>query len=153
MPERVGPQCAAERGVVAHLLCDDVERTRDGLLLGFNLVGEIAGGSEVAALQNLLCEGGKAAFARLARAGGPLLFEGAVEVLHLGERRGGVHRGAELGREPARLLDQAKHVLLAGLERFEIGEPLAEGAQRLVVRSTGALLAIAGDEGEGVALV
>ena len=88
--------------------------------------------------------------------GGPgaaLLLVGAVQVLHLRQGGGGVDGGGELLRQLALLLDGLLHRLPAVLQVPQVLEPLLQGPQGGVVHGAVELLAVAGDEGDGVALV
>ena len=99
---------------------------------------------------------GKRLQARLARFLGSrhaLLAVGLVEVLHALELRGGADLCLELRRELALGLDEEKDVLLALLKVAQVGEALVKGAQGDVVHAACGLLAVARDEGDGVALV
>ena len=62
-------------------------------------------------------------------------------------------QGAQVVGELALLLDGLEHHGLAVLEFAQVGEAFFDGAQLAVVEAAGGLLAVAGDEGHGVALV
>ena len=77
----------------------------------------------------------------------------AVEVFDLGERFGAVDGGSELIGQLALLVNGLFHRLAALFETAEVLQPLFERAQRRVVHRAVELLAVAGDKGDGVALV
>ena len=81
------------------------------------------------------------------------LLIGPVEILDLGERRGLVDRGGELVRQLALRLDRGFDFVTAGLQIFEVLQARLERAERRVVHRAVRLLAVTGDEGNGVALV
>ena len=81
------------------------------------------------------------------------MLVGAVEVFDLGERFGAVDGGGELVCKLALLVDGLFHRFAALFKTAEVLEPLFERAQRGVVHCTVELLAVAGDKGDGVALV
>ena len=60
---------------------------------------------------------------------------------------------AQVGRELALLFDGAQHLVLAGFEVAQVGQALVQIAQRRIVDAAGGLLAVAGDERDGVPLV
>ena len=95
----------------------------------------------------------KALFLRHRGAGAALLLVGAVEVFDLGERFGAVDGGSELIGQLALLIDGLFHRFAALFKTAEVLEPLFERAQRGIVHCTVELLAVAGDKGDGVALV
>ena len=78
---------------------------------------------------------------------------GAVEVLHLRQGFGGVDGGGQILRQLALLGDRALHRLPPLLKTPEVLEPLLQGAEGGVVHGAMELLAVPGDEGDGVALV
>ena len=77
----------------------------------------------------------------------------AVEVFDLGERFGAVDGGGKFIGELALLIDGLFYGLAAIFKTAEVLEPLFERAQRRVVHRAVELLAVAGDKGDGVALV
>ena len=98
------------------------------------------------------------------------MLVGAVEVLDLRERRGRVDGSGELRRELTLSVDSLFNLLTALVEiaqirqailefsaalfkAAEVLQPLFERAQRGIVHCTVELLAVAGDKGDGVALV
>ena len=91
--------------------------------------------------------------AGLLRARLALLAVGLVEVLDALELRGRADLGLELGGELALGANENDDVLLALLEIAQVGEALLERAEGDVVHATRRLLAVARDEGDGVALV
>ena len=70
-----------------------------------------------------------------------------------GERRGLVDRGGQLVRQLALRLDRGLDFVTPGLQIFEVLQARLECAERRVVHRAVRLLAVAGDEGNGVALV
>ena len=91
--------------------------------------------------------------ARLRGAGGALLPVRLVQVLDALHDRGLVDLRAQVGRELALLLDGAQHLVLAGFEVAHVAQALVQIAQRRIVDAAGGLLAVAGDERDGVPLV
>src|SRR5262249_49734033 len=61
--------------------------------------------------------------------------------------------GAQLVAELALVFDALEDGLLAVGELAEQGHALLDGAEEVLVESAGALLAVAGDEGNGVAFI
>ena len=89
----------------------------------------------------------------LPRARHALLAVGLVEVFHALQLRGSADLGLKLGRKLAGRVDEGDDVFLALLEVAQVPEPLVERAQGHVVHAAGSLFAVAGNEGDGVALV
>ena len=91
--------------------------------------------------------------ARLRGAGGALLPIRLVQVFDALHDLGLVDLRAQVGRELALLFDGAQHLVLAGFEVAQVGQALVQITQRRIVDAAGGLLAVAGDKGDGVALV
>ena len=155
------PELFAQVGVVGNLLGDDVGCARQGVLRRLHAlfrvdvtgglgqwVGTIRGLGEQEQGQRLqalfLCSGGP---------GAALLLVGAVQILHLCQGPGGVDGGGQLLRQLALVLDGFFHRLPALLQAPEVLQPLLQGAEGGVVHGAVEFLAVAGDEGDGVALV
>ena len=85
--------------------------------------------------------------------GAALLLERQVEVLQPRLRVARQDQRAQVVGELALFLDGCEHRGLAVLEFAQVGQPFLDGAQLAVVEAAGGLLAVAGDEGHGVALV
>ena len=88
-----------------------------------------------------------------ARGWRPFSRAAEAQVLHLRQGGGGVDGLGELFGEPALLVDGFFHRLPPLLEAPEVLEPLLQIAEGGVVHGSVVLLAVAGDEGDGVALV
>ena len=82
-----------------------------------------------------------------------LLLIGAVEILHLRQGGGGVDGGGELLRQLALALDGGLDLLPPLVQIAQVLQPVGQGAQGGIVHGPVELLAVAGDEGDGVALV
>ena len=154
-------QALADVRIVADLLGDNVAGALQGVLNGLNaffggekiLRGDL-GLRAIALLREeqrgerrkalLLCDRG---------AGAALLLVGTVEVFDLGKRFGAVDGSGKLVCQLALLVDGVFHRFAALFETAEVPEALFERAQRGVVHRAVQLLAVAGDEGNGVALV
>ena len=89
----------------------------------------------------------------LLRARLALLAVGLVEVLDALELCGRANLGLKLGRELALGVDEDDHVLFALLEIAQVGEAVAQRAERDVVHTARGFLAVARDEGNRVALI
>ena len=88
--------------------------------------------------------------------GGPgaaLLLIGAVKILHLRQGLGIVNGSGQLLRQLPLLLNGFFHRLPPFLEAPEIGKTLFQRAQGGVIHGPMEFLAVAGDEGDGIALV
>ena len=161
LPLQEGAEGLAEGGVVADGLGDDVGGAGEGVLhrlhalFGIHIPGGLR--RRVRAVRPL----GKQQFRQRRQAlfpgnGGPgaaLLLVGAVQVLHLRQRPGGVDGGGEFLRQLALFLDRPLHRLPAFRQVPQVLEALLQIPQGGVVHGAVKLLAVAGDEGNGVALV
>ena len=88
--------------------------------------------------------------------GGPgpaLLLIGAVQVLHLRQGGGVVNGGGQLLGELPLAVDGVFDLLPALGQVPQIVQPVLQGPQGRVVHAAVELLAVAGDEGDGVALI
>lgn len=158
---RKGAQVGDVLGVLGHCLGHDVGGTGERLLGGVEagvLVDIGRGGVERAALGRRLYddhvgEGLQACLTGLLRAGHALFTVGLVEVLDALELRGLANLLLELGREFALGVDEQDDVFLALLKVAQVGQAFAERAQGDVVHAARGFLAVARDEGDGVALV
>ena len=154
-------QGLAELGAVADLFGDDVRSAGKGVFHGFHTFFRINIGRRglrriraVAVLAEeklrqrlqalLLCNGG---------AGTAFLLIRAIKVFKLGKGPGLPDGGGELLRELALLLNGGEDGLTALLEVAQVLQPRLQRAQDGVVHGAVQLLAVAGDEGNGVALV
>ena len=81
------------------------------------------------------------------------MLVGPVEVLHLRQRFSAVDGGGQLICQLALFVNGALHGLPALLQSPEVLEPLLQRSERGIVHGAVKLLAVAGDEGDGVALV
>lgn len=95
----------------------------------------------------------RACLTGLLRAGHALFTVGLVEVLDALELRGLANLLLELGREFATGVDEQDDVFLALLKVAQVGQAFVERAQGDVVHAARGFLAVARDEGDGVALV
>ena len=85
--------------------------------------------------------------------GAALLLVGPVQILHLRQRGGALNGGGQLLRELALPVDGGQHLLPALGQITQIAQPVLQLPQGGVVHSAVKLLAVAGDERDGVALV
>ena len=118
-------------------VCRGVLRTRAAALLRIEQLRQ--------RLESLLAGDG--------RAGAALLLIGAVKILHLRERRGRVDGSGELRRELTLSVDSLFDLLTALVEIAQIRQAILEFSEGRVVHRAVQLLAVARDEGDGVALV
>jgi hypothetical protein len=142
--------------MLGHLLHENVARTFEGGFGVGHVRAEVAGGLglRVPALRQQA--GGQRFQAVLARdlaLGPPLGPVGQVEVFELGLGGGGRDPRRQLVGELALGLDRAADGLAPRVELAQIGEPLLQLAQLGVIQAAGRFLAVAGDEGDGGALV
>ena len=86
-------------------------------------------------------------------AGAALLLIGAVQILHLRQRGGVVDGDRQLLRQLALPVDGGLHLLPPRLQISQIAQPVLQLPQGGVVHGAVLLLAVAGDEGDGVALI
>ena len=81
------------------------------------------------------------------------MLVGAVKILHLCQGLGAVDGGGQFLRQLALLLDGFFHRIPAFLQPTEVLEPFLQRPEGGVVHSAMKLLAVAGNEGDRVALV
>ena len=151
---QLGPQGR----VVAHLLGQDIPRARQGGLgvrhfLGYVLFGLRPHVQPGVLGQQRLGQGLQPPGFGHAGPGLALWLIGAVKVLHLGQGFGRRQRPFQLFGHGALLGDDRRHLALALFQPPQVVQPLGQGAQHLVVHGVGRFLAVAGDKGDGVALV
>ena len=159
MPEL--PQRLAQARVVGDALGNDIAGPLERLLHGgyaFFGIQEACGGlfrrgavprlGEQQLGQRLQplfpCDGGP---------GAPLGLVGAVQVLHLRQGGGGVDGGGQLRGQPALPLDGVFDLAAPCVQIAQIMQPVGQGAQGGVVHGAVKFLAVAGDKGDGIALV
>ena len=88
--------------------------------------------------------------------GGPgaaLLLIGAVEILHLRQGLGTVDGGRQFLRQLALVGDGLLHRRAALLQAAQVLQPILQGAQGGVIHGAVELLAVAGNEGNGIPLI
>ena len=161
LPHEKPAQRLADGRVVREKLGDDVVCALQGVGDCFHAVfgdDEVRGGvlrARAGALLRIeqLRQRLKPLLAGGGRAGAALLLIGAVEILHLRERRGRVNGGGELRRELALSVDGLFDLLTALVKTAQIRQAIRELSEGCVVHGAVLLLAVAGDEGDGVALV
>ncbi len=159
---RKSAEFLAVLGVVRHVLGDDVHGALQGLLGGVDLplgvdvsLGlEFNGG--VIGLELRHNEGGQRFQPPLTgnRGAGTALGPiGAVDVVHLGDGMGVVNGKNQLGGEFALRVDVVFDFILTPFQIAQSRQTLVKGTQDIVVQTPRNLFAVAGDEGDGVALV
>ena len=154
----VAAQLGAAGSIVGDSLGNDVLRTRQrggGIV---HLIIEVRGGGFFRVERGVLLQnriGQRLQAARLGNAGAGLALGlvGAVKVLDLGQRFGLGQGSGQLGRHGALLSDGGGDFLLALIEAAQIFQTVAQIAQHLIVHRAGGLLAVAGDERNGIALI
>ena len=154
-------QALADVRIVADLLGDNVAGALQGVLNGLNaffgvekiLSGDLGPRAIALLREEQRGERRKALLLRHRGAGAALLLVRTVEVFDLGKRFGAVDGGGKLVCQLALLVDGLFHRFAALFKTAEVLEPLFERAQRGIVHCTVELLAVAGDKGDGVALV
>ena len=151
----------ADGGVVGDPFGDDVARARKRILeridalLGIDvLFGLFEGKGAIRRLfEENLRERLEALLLGDRRPRSALLLEGTVQVFDFGERRGFLYLRLELGGELTAAVDGLDDFRLPRLEVAKVFETVRKGTDGLIVHFPVHLLAIAGDEGDGVALV
>ena len=157
---RCRPRELAAARVVGHPFGDDVPGALPGLLGRRHLIRQEAGGQldaprrvEDRLLEDLLRQRLQAALARQLGPGAALRAERQVQVLDLLQRLSALDGLLQLGCELALLRNALGDGLLALIQVAERGQPVAEAGELYLVQPAGVLLAVAGDEREGVVLV
>ena len=145
--------------MVADQLGDDVARAGQRVVRRGHVVGKEGRGQRVqpgdgAGLgQDLLGQRLQAAFARDHGAGAALGLVGLVEVFQYGARLGGHDLGAQTVGEFALFFDGGEDGGPAFVQGPCALQFTADGADLFFVQPAGGLFAVAGDEGQGVAVV
>ena len=78
---------------------------------------------------------------------------GPVDILHLGQCSGIVQTFLQFGGHGVLLRDAAGDLLPAGIQSAQVVQALAQAAKHLVVHGAGGLLAVPGNERNGIALI
>ena len=154
-------QGLAHVGVVAHLLGQDVARALEGVLRRLHALfgvhkglGQLLRRAPGFVLhQQRQCQRLQPLFPRDGGAGAALGTEGAVEVLQLGQGGGLLQPVGKLIGEIPLLLQSGGDLAPALVQPAQVLQALVNLAQQLVVQRPGLLLAVAGDKGNGVAVV
>ena len=161
MAKHIFPQHLPDFGIIGNHFSDDVIGPLKGIGDGFHPLfwvyiifrrrcGFGAGGGLCEEelrqrLQPLLsCHGGP---------GTAFLLIGTVEVLHLGQSGGGVDGGGEFLRQFALFLDGAFDLLPPLVQIAKVVQPVGQVPEDRVVHGPVHLLAVPGNEGDGVALI
>ena len=152
------PQLLAQGGIVAELLRQNVPGTGQGGGGVRHLLAQVFGGRLLrvgAAVlgQQQLGQRGQAPGAGHAGAGLALGPVRAVQIFQTGQGFGGLQLLRQLLGQGALLFDGALHLVPALLQTAQIVQPFTQLAQHLVVHAAGGLLAVPGNEGNGVSLV
>ncbi len=161
VPGQQGPEGLPELRVVAEHFRHDVAGPRQGILRRLHALLRVdvprrlrQGVRAVPPLgEEQLRQGGKALLPGHRRPGPALLLVGPVQVLHLRQGGGGVDGPGQLPGQLALFLDGLLHGLPPLLEAPEVVQALLQIPEGGVVHGPVELLAVAGDEGDGVALV
>ena len=155
------PEALADGRVVADGLGDDVAGPLEGVGQGLHPLLRIHVGRSrrqgVRAVRPLgeeeLRQGLQSPLPGHSGTGAALGLVGAVQVLHLRQGHGGGDSGGEGLRQLALGLNGRADLLPPLLQAAQVLEALLQGAQGGVVHGAVELLAVAGDKGDGVALV
>ena len=155
------PEDLADGGVVGDVLGDDVVGPLEGVGGGLHpLLGVDVGLGGLLRIRAVALLGEQQGRQRLQPllprrrgAGAALLLVGAVQVLHLRQGGGGVDGGGQRLRQLPLAVDSSLDLLPPLLQIAQVLQPLLQGAQGGVIHGAVELLAVAGDEGDGVALV
>ena len=151
-------QFGAAGGIVRNRLGDDVLCTgQSGGHIGHFLV-EVVSGNRLGIQGSVLLQNGvgqRLQPPRLGNAGAGLALGliGAVEILHFGQCFGLGQRGGQLRGHGSLLGDGGGDLLLALVQSPQVFQTVPQVAQHLVVHRAGGLLAVTGNERDGVALV
>ena len=159
-PPDVQPQRLADLPVIGDVLGDNVHSAGQGVLCGghalFGIEVPLRHGKRLTG-RILRPDGGcqrlQSLFPGDAAAGAAFGLIGAVQVLHLGQRFGGKDGLLQLRGQLFLLGDGANDLLPALLQAAQVFQPVAQIAQGGVIQAIGHFLAVAGDKGDGIALV
>ena len=153
------PQSLADVGVVGKVFRNDVIGSGEGLFDGVDalfrvhkVLSQLLGVLSVLG-KNHLRQGSQPLFPGHGAPGAALLLVGTVEILHLGHGCGGVDGVGQLPGELSLVFDGLFDLVPALLQIAQVGEPGFQSAQGGVVHGAVHFLAVAGDEGDGVAFV
>ena len=161
LPAQQLPQGLADGGIVRQQLRYDVVGPLEGVgqslhpLLWVHIVpgGLLRSRAVPALVQQQKGQGLQALLPGHRGPGAALLLIGAVQVLHLRQGGGAVDGGGQLVGELPLAVDGVFHLLAALVQVPQIAQPVLQGPQGGVVHAAVQLLAVAGDEGDGIALV
>ena len=161
LPRQEAAQRLAQVGVVAEQLGDDVVGALQGIGHGLHalfrvevgLGGLLRCGAVLRLGQQQQRQGLQPLLTGGSGAGAPLLLIGAVQILYLRQRGGVVDGGGQLLRQLALPVDGGLHLLPPRLQIPQIAQPVLQLPQGGVVHGAVLLLAVAGNEGDGVALI
>ena len=161
LPAQQAAQRLADVSIIGDLLGNDVRRALKSIGHGVHTLfrGEkFPGGILRPGAIPLLgkqqgCQGLQPFFPCHGGPGAALLLIGAVEILHLRQGLGAVDGGSQLLRQLALVDDGLFYRRAALLQIAQILQPLLQSAQGGVVHGAVELLAVAGNEGNGVPLI
>ena len=149
----------ADVGVVGEVFGDDVAGPLEGILHAFYTLlrvhkgfGQRGGGLTILG-KNRLRQGRQTLLPGNGAPGAPLLFVGAVQVLHLRHGSGGIDGLGQLLSQFSLVFDGFFDFLPALLQIPQVGQPGFQGAQGGVVHGPVHFFSVTGDKGNGVALV
>ena len=152
-------QRLADIGIVGKILRDDVRCTGEGIFDGLHALLRVyitfRKYRRIAAIlgKNGCCQRLQTLFPGDGGAGAALLLIGTVQILHLGKGGGIVDGGRQFLCQLALIFDGIFHLVPTGLEVAQIGKAGLQSTQGGIVHGTVHFLAVAGDKGDGVALV
>ena len=154
------PQALADGGVVGDGLGDDVAGPLEGGLRRLHplvrvdeILGQLLGIHRGTHGEQGLRQRLQPLLLRHGGPGAPLGLVGQVQVLHLRQGGGGVNGGGQFFCQLALALDGGLYLLPPLVQVAQVLQPVGQGAQGGVVHGPVELLAVAGDKGNGVALV
>ena len=154
-------QASTQVCIVRQILRDDVARARERILGGLHTLFRV----DIGLCQRFKCRGGGARrengrckrlqplFARDGRTGAPLGTVGAVQVVERGERLCLLNGSSQFVRQLALCIDRISHLGAALVQPAQIGKPVGQLADGLVVHRAVHFLAVARDKRHGVAVV
>ena len=153
-------QCLADLAVIGNILRDDIHSAGESILGGLHALFRvhILRSHAKRLPQGILHPDGRrqrfqALFPGNAAAGAALGLIGTVEVLHLRQSGRSLNGGLQLRGKLFLLGDGANDLLPAFLQVAQVFQPVAEVTQGGIIQAVGHLLAIAGNEGDGVAFI